>query len=195
MFEIGSGEWACLDLCDTPGVHIRAEKRAQNQSYPRLSLAALADEQEHFLPLCRWNEAVAHELLQGHDIVRFKKLREESKPFLRLWCVRIVADRKTVAAVILVRCEMPVKEQCTVLHMNPVVVKREVRRIAFHPHGVDQSGDTFCNPLRKIRLDAVVDLLSQLVLVRDSALGREERAVYALHRVIAEKFSAEQNFV
>ena len=109
--------------------------------------------------------------------------------------MRLGADRKTVAAVILVRCEMPVKEQCTVLHMNPVVVKREVRRIAFHPHGVDQSGDTFCNPLRKIRLDAVVDLLSQLVLVRDSALGREERAVYALHRVIAEKFSAEQDFV
>ena len=72
--------------------------------------------------------------------------------------------------------------------MNPVVVKREVRRIAFHPHGVDQSSDTLCNPLREERL-------SQLVFVRDSALGREERAVYAFHRVIAEKFGAELDFI
>ena len=79
--------------------------------------------------------------------------------------------------------------------MNPVVVKREVRRIAFHPHGVDQSGDTFCNPLREERLDAVVDLLSQLVLIRDSALGCEERAVYAFHRMVTEKLGAKQNFV
>ena len=79
--------------------------------------------------------------------------------------------------------------------MNPVVVEREVRRIAFHPHGVDQSGNTFCHSLCEIRLDAVVDLLSQLVFVRDSALGREERAVYALHRMFAEKLGAKQNFV
>ena len=68
--------------------------------------------------------------------------------------------------------------------MNPVVVKREVRRIAFHPHGVYQSGNALCNPLREIRLDAVVDFFAQLVLVRDSALGREERAVYAFHRMV-----------
>ena len=79
--------------------------------------------------------------------------------------------------------------------MNPVVVEWEIGRIAFHPHGVDKGGNTLCNPLREIRLDAVVDLLSQLVFVRDSALGREERAVNALHRMVAEKFSAEQNFV
>ena len=184
MFEIGSGEWACLDLCDAPGVHVRAEKRTQNQSYPRLSLAALADEQKHFLSLCRWNEAVAHELLQGQNVVAFKQFGKESQPFLRLWRVRIVADRQTVSAVILVRCEMPVKEQCTVLHMNPVVVEREIGRIAFHPHGVDQSGNALCNSLREKRLDAVVDLLSQLVLIRDSALGCEERAVYAFHRMV-----------
>ena len=79
--------------------------------------------------------------------------------------------------------------------MNPVVVKREVRRIAFHPHGVDQSSDTLCNLLREIRLDAVVDFLSQLVFIRDSALGREERAVYAFHRMVAEKFRAELDFI
>ena len=111
-------------------------------------------------------------------------IREESKPFLRLWRIRIVADRQTVATVILVRCEMSVKEQCTVLHMNPVVVEREVRRIAFHPHGVYQSGNALCNPLREIRLDAVVDFFAQLVLIRDSALGCEERAVYAFHRMV-----------
>ena len=79
--------------------------------------------------------------------------------------------------------------------MNPVMVKREVRRIAFHPHGVDQSGNAFCNPLREERLDAVVDLLSQLVFICDSALSREERAVYAFHRMVAEKFSAELDFI
>ena len=79
--------------------------------------------------------------------------------------------------------------------MNPVMVKRQVWRIAFHPHGVDQSGDTLCNPLLEERLDSVVDLLSQLVFVRDSALGREERAVYALHRIVTEKFSAELDFI
>lgn len=49
--------------------------------------------------------------------------------------------------------------------MNPVMVKRQVWRIAFHPHGVDQSGDTLCNPLREERLDSVVDFLSQLVFI------------------------------
>ena len=79
--------------------------------------------------------------------------------------------------------------------MNPVVVKREVRRIAFHPHGVNQSGNTLCNPLREERLDSVVNFFAQLVLVRDSAFSREERAVYAFHRMVAEKFSTEQDFV
>ena len=79
--------------------------------------------------------------------------------------------------------------------MNPVVVEWEIGRIAFHPHGVDKSGDALCHSLREERLDTVVDLLSQLVLVRDSALCREERAVYAFHRMVTEKFSAEQDFV
>ena len=79
--------------------------------------------------------------------------------------------------------------------MNPVVVKREVRRIAFHPHGVDKSGDALCNPLREIRLDAVVDLLSQLVFICDPALSREERAVNALHRGVTEKLGAELDFI
>ena len=79
--------------------------------------------------------------------------------------------------------------------MNPVVVKRQVWRIAFHPHGVDQSGDTLCHSLREIWLDAVVYLLSQLFFICDPAFCREERAVYAFHRMVAEKFSTEQDFV
>ena len=75
VLKIGSGERACLDLRDAPGIHIRAEQRAQNQSYTRFSLTAFADQEKHFLSLCRWNEAVAHELLQGQNVVRFKKLR------------------------------------------------------------------------------------------------------------------------
>ena len=79
--------------------------------------------------------------------------------------------------------------------MNPVVVEWEIGRIAFHPHGVDQSCDALCNTLREERLDAVVNFFAQLVLVRDSAFSREERAVYALHRMIAEEFGAELDFI
>lgn len=84
VLQVGAGELVRLDLLDAAHVHGIAQHSVQHQSDAALTLAALADDEHHPLGLGGRDQAVAHVLLQGGDIVRLQQLRKEGQPALGL---------------------------------------------------------------------------------------------------------------
>ena len=74
VLQVRTAEPVALDLLDAGGIHVVAQQRAHDQSDATFSLAALADEHEHLLPLGGWQQTVAEKLLQGGNVLRLQQL-------------------------------------------------------------------------------------------------------------------------
>ena len=73
VFQVCTAEPVALHLLDAGGIHAVAQQRAHNQPDATFTLAALADEHEHLLPLSGGQQAVTQKLLQGGNILRLQQ--------------------------------------------------------------------------------------------------------------------------
>ena len=69
MFQIGTGEAVFRNLADAAVFHIRAEDGRQYRTDLRFTLAAVAFNHHHALPLVGGNQAIADKLLQSWNVL------------------------------------------------------------------------------------------------------------------------------
>ena len=195
VFEVGAAEAVVLHLLYAGHVHAVAEQRAHDEPDAALAIAALADEQQHLLPLGRGYEAVAQVLLQGGDVLRLQQLGEEAQPALRLWSVRLVAHLQPVAAPGLVLREAAVQEIGAVGHMDAVGLDGQGRGIGHELERREQVRHCLGDAGTQTARDLLKNHPAYLALVLHRAVHREEPPAHAFHRVPPQEVGAEQHLV
>ena len=95
VFQIGTGEAVFGNLADAAVFHIRAEDGRQYRTDLRFTLATVAFNHHHALPLVGGNQAIADKLLQSWNVLDVKQPIQKVQPDHRRSSIGIVSNRQT----------------------------------------------------------------------------------------------------
>ena len=188
MLQIRPGEGAVFHLVDAAVLGIGAEQGVHHHADPGLALAAVSLNEQHHLTPGAGNQAVAHELLQGQNILRLQKFRQKPQPDFRLRCVGIVADGQAVQAEASFLHEAAIQKEGAVGEENSILMLFQLAPvIALHADSLQQIFGFRHQPAGQVFLDVVEHIPQEPVFVGDDAFRGEEVFSLAEQGVLRQK--------
>ena len=189
MFQIGTGEAVFRNLADAAVFHIRAEDGRPYRTDLRFTLAAVAFNHHHALPLVGGNQAIADKLLQSWNVLGVKQPIQKVQPDHRCRSIGIIADRQTASHDSRSAFgESAVQEQRTVGNMDAILLRREVRHLRFQFQHFQNVGDLPWDVVHGTKFQLVVNLPTQRKVIRHSTIGREKSSVCEDDSALMQKF-------
>ena len=92
MFQVRPGETVFLDGLDAAVVHVVSQDGSHHLSQTGFTFTTVAGDDHHLLGFVSRDQTVAHEFLQGGDVLRIQKFLKKSKEPLRPGSVFVVGN-------------------------------------------------------------------------------------------------------
>ena len=158
VLQIGTGKAVFGYFPDTAVLHIGSENAFKHCPNLRFSLASIALNDHHALPLIAGNQAVANKFLECGYVLRVQQIIQKLKPARRLCDICAIRNREPTAYnLCLALCKSPIQEQRSICQVNPVCFRRKIIYLGFQLHDFQNVVDFSGNVIHRTAFQLFID--------------------------------------